>query len=125
MSSATKLMKYDGWVRAFFLTGAKKQTRESVMGSRKCAQGQPQCGDTQGEESGRTCAKRQVRDSTDQALVSDQSADHKCTPETLLFNKFDNWIEMGSTAVHMKPFSMIERVKHLGSTNSLPTADAK
>ena len=31
----------------------------------------------------RTCAERQVRDSTDQALVPDQSADHKCMPDTL------------------------------------------
>ena len=32
----------------------------------------------------RTCAKRQVRDSTDvRPLVSGQSADHKCMPETL------------------------------------------
>ena len=35
---------------------------KSVMGSRECTQGQSQCGDTQGEESGRTCAKRQVRE---------------------------------------------------------------
>ena len=37
----------------------------------------------------------------------------------------DNWIEMCLTAVHMKPFSMKERVRRLGSTNSCPTADAK
>ena len=60
-----------------------KQTRESIMVSRECTQGQPQCGDTQGVESGRTCAKRQVRDRTDLALVSNQSAEHKCMPETL------------------------------------------
>ena len=40
-------------------------------------------------------------------------------------NKLDNWIETSPTAVHMKPFSMIERVRHLGSINSCPTADAK
>ena len=39
--------------------------------------------------------------------------------------KLDNWMETSPTAVHMKPFSMIERVQHLGSTNSCPTADAK
>ena len=39
--------------------------------------------------------------------------------------KLDNCIEMSPTAVHMKPFSMIERVRHLGSTDSCPTADAK
>ena len=31
----------------------------------------------------RTCAKRQVRGSADLALVSGQSADDKCMPETL------------------------------------------
>ena len=39
--------------------------------------------------------------------------------------KLDNWIEASPTAVHMKPFSTIERVRHLGSTNSCPAADAK
>ena len=39
--------------------------------------------------------------------------------------KLDNWIETSVTAVHMKPFSMIERVRHLGSTDSSPTAVAK
>ena len=34
-------------------------------------------------------------------------------------------LKMVSTAVHMKPFSMVERVKHVGSTDSCPTADAK
>ena len=81
--------------------------------------------ETQGEESGRTCAKRQVRDSTDQALVSDQNADHKCMSETLQFIKLDGWTEMGSTAVNMKLFSTIERVKHLGSTDARPTTDVK
>ena len=37
----------------------------------------------------------------------------------------DIWIETSPTAVHMKPFFMIERVRHLGSTNSCPTAVAK
>ena len=95
------------------------------MGSRECTQGHSQCGDTQKEESGRTCATPQVRDSTDEALVSGQSADHKCMSETLKFTKVDDWIEMGSTAVHMKLISMTERVKHLGSTNTCPTTDAK
>ena len=40
-------------------------------------------------------------------------------------HKLDNWIETSSTAVHVKPFSRIERIKHLGSTNLCPTADAK
>ena len=35
------------------------------------------------------------------------------------FLKIDNWIEMCPTAVHMKPFSMKERVRRLGSTNSV------
>ena len=41
--------------------------------------------DTQGtkKESGRTCARHLVRNSTDQALVSGQNTDHKCMPETL------------------------------------------
>ena len=67
------------------------------MGSGGCTQGQPQCGDTQGEESGRTCAERQVRDSTDQALVSAQSADHKCKLETLLFTNLTTglkWVQL-------------------------------
>ena len=41
------------------------------------------------------------------------------------FLKIDNWIEMCPTAVRMKPFSMKERVRRLGSTDSRPTADAK
>ena len=39
--------------------------------------------------------------------------------------RLDNWIETSPTAVHMKPFFMIERVRHLGSTDSCPTEDAK
>ena len=39
--------------------------------------------------------------------------------------KIDNWIEKCLTAVHMNPFSMKERVRRLGSTDSYPTADAK
>ena len=38
------------------------------------------------------------------------------------FLKIDNWIKMCLTAVHMKPFSMKERVRRLGSTDSCPTA---
>ena len=68
------------------------------MGSREHAQGQPRCGDTQGEESRRTCAKRQVRDSADQAPVSDRSADHKSMPQTLEFTKLEDWSKMGSTS---------------------------
>ena len=41
------------------------------------------------------------------------------------FLKIDNWIEMCLTAVHMKPFSIKERVRRLGLTNARPTADAK
>ena len=41
------------------------------------------------------------------------------------FLKIHNWIEMCLTAVHMKPFSMIERVRRLGSTDTCRTADAK
>ena len=51
--------------------------------------------------------KRQVRDSTNQALVSDQSADHKC-----MSTKLEDWTEIGSTSVHMKLFSMIKPVKN-------------
>ena len=65
--------------------------------------------------------KRQVRDSTDKALVSDQSADHKCMSETLQFTNVEDKTEMGcSTAVRLKLFSMIERAKHL-----ISAADAK
>ena len=78
-----------------------------------------------GKESKRTSAKRQVRDSTDKALVSGQSADHKCMPEHSDVTKPDNWIEKSPTDVHMKPFSMTRHLRHLGSTNSCPTADAK
>ena len=37
----------------------------------------------EGKENGRTCAKRQVRNSTDWAPVSGQNADCKCMPEAL------------------------------------------
>ena len=44
------------------------------------------------------------------------------------FLKIDNWVQMCPTAVHMKPFSMKERVRRLGSTNcheyTLPRDDA-
>ena len=59
---------------------------------------------------------------------------HLCQVKTLItsaclkhseITKLDNWIETSPTDVHMKPFSMIESVRHLGSTNSCPTADAK
>ena len=59
---------------------------------------------------------------------------HLCQVKALITNaclkhsdvtKLDNWIETSPTVVHMKPFSMPERVRHLGSTGSCPTADAK
>ena len=57
----------------------------------------------------RTCAKRQVRNSTDlKTLITSACLKHSD------FLKIDNWIDMCLTAVHMKPFSMIERVRRFG-----------
>ena len=96
------------------------------MESGECTQGQPQCGDTQGEDSTRTCAQS--------AKCATVPIRHLCQIIALItsaclkhsgFTKLDDWTEMVSTAVHMTLFFMMERVQQLGSTNSCPTDDAK
>ena len=59
------------------------------------------------------CPKVPIRHSCQvKALITSACLKH---PDV---TKLDNWIETSPTADHMKPFSMIARVRHLGSTDS-------
>ena len=77
---------------------------------------QPQCGKTRKREVGALATVpirhlRQVRTLSTSACLKHSH-----------FLKIDNWIGTCLTAVHMKRFSMKERVQRLGSTDTCPTA---
>ena len=128
MGPATKLMKNDEWVRTVFNLSHDAVARVShevhwvhtKLVSTKTTT-------TWSER------KREVSALAQSAKCATVPIKHLCQVKALItcaclkhsdVTKFDNWIETSPSAVHMKLFSMMERVRHMGSTDSCPTADS-
>ena len=122
-SSQKKMIKYGEWIRAvLFLSHEAVGLSQSRGAESAHKDTPPQCGKTGigALAQSAKCATVPIRNlRQDKTLITSACLKHTD------FLKIDNKIEMRLTVFHMKPFSMKERVRRLGSTKSCRLADTK